>query len=93
MGNRASAPVAIVGDTIVDAFSQNVRHFADRASLRWHSRGVWLTMTWSEYGRAVAQVAAGLDELGISPQSQIAILSGNRMEWHVADFGVLSREE
>ena len=91
MGNRASAPVAIVGDTIVDAFSHNVRHFADRASLRWHSRGVWLAMTWSEYGRAVAEVAAGLDELGISPQSQIAILSGNRMEWHVADFGVLSR--
>src|SRR5271166_2940480 len=87
MGERASVPVE--GDTIIDAFRHNVRCFPDRPALRWHRDGAWLALTWSEYGRAVAEAAAGLDDVGIVPGDRVAILSGNRMEWHLADFGVL----
>ena len=87
MGDRAS--VSFQGATIVDAFRHNVRTIPDRAALRWNSANAWLTLTWSEYGRAVAEVAAGLAEVGVAPGDRIAILSGNRPEWHLADFGVL----
>jgi long-chain acyl-CoA synthetase len=87
MGDRAS--VSFHGDTIVDAFRHNVKVIPDRAALRWHSVNAWLTMTWSEYGRAVAEVAAGLADVGVAPGDRVAILSGNRLEWHLTDFGVL----
>lgn len=81
--------VTIAGDTIVDAFRLNVRRFAERPALRWYRGHSWLSLTWSEYGTVVAQVTAGLAEVGINPGDQVAILSGNRTEWHLADFGVL----
>jgi long-chain acyl-CoA synthetase len=81
--------VSIQGATIVDAFRHNVRTIPDRAALRWNSANAWLTLTWSEYGRAAAEVAAGLAEIGVAPGDRVAILSGNRLEWHLADFGVL----
>ena len=88
MGDRA--PASIEGDTVVEAFRHSVRRVPDRAALRWCADGAWSSMTWSEYGRAVDEVAAGLAEVGVLPGDRIAILSGNRMEWHIADVGVLA---
>jgi long-chain acyl-CoA synthetase len=87
MGDEPSVPIE--GDTIVDAFRHNIRRIPNRAALRWHRDSAWVALTWSEYGRAVAEVVAGMAEVGVSPGDRIAILSGNRMEWHLADFGVL----
>ena len=87
MGDGLS--VQIEGDSIIDAFRHNIRRIPDRAALRWHRDGAWVALTWFEYGRAVAEVVAGMAEVGVSPGDRIAILSGNRMEWHLADFGVL----
>ncbi len=83
------APVSLEGDTIVDAFRNSVTRLTDRAALRWYADGTWSALTWSGYGRAVDEVAAGLAEAGVLPGDRIAILSGNRPEWHVADIGVL----
>jgi long-chain acyl-CoA synthetase len=88
MGDRA--PASVEGDTVVDAFRHSVRRLPDRAALRWCADGAWSTMTWSEYGRAVDEVVAGLADAGVLPGDRIAILSGNRMEWHLADVGVLA---
>jgi long-chain acyl-CoA synthetase len=87
MGHQA--PVSLEGDTIVDAFRHSVRRLPDRAALRWYNDGAWSALTWSGYGRAVDEVAAGLAEVGVLPDDRIAILSGNRTEWHLADIGVL----
>ena len=50
----------------------------------------WETFTWADYGQAVAEVTAGLADLGIGPGERVAILSGNRVEWHLADMGALA---
>ena len=81
--------MSIEGDTIIDAFRHNVRCIPDHAALRWHRDNAWLALTWSGYSRAVAEVAAGMAEIGVAPGDRVAILSGNRVEWHLADFGVL----
>jgi long-chain acyl-CoA synthetase len=83
------APASIEGDTIVEAFRHSVRRLPDRAALRWWADGAWSALTWAGYGRAVDEVAAGLAEVGVLPGDRIAILSGNRTEWHLADVGVL----
>ena len=50
----------------------------------------WETLTWADYGQGVAEVTAGLADLGIGPGERVAILSGNRVEWHLADVGALA---
>jgi long-chain acyl-CoA synthetase len=75
--------------TIVEAFHNNVRSIPDRPAMRRRTQVGWETLTWAEYGRLVGQVTAGLTELGIGPGERVAILSGNRVEWHLADLGTL----
>ncbi len=83
-------PVVIEGATIVEAFGANVRRIPDRPALRRRTHAGWEVVTWADYGRAVAEVSAGLTDLGIGPGERVAIISGNRVEWHFADLGGLA---
>ena len=83
-------PVRIEGDTIVDAFRNTVHRIPNRPALRRKVAGRWQTLTWADYGRGVGEVTAGLAEFGIEPGQQVGIFSNNRLEWHLADFGVLA---
>ena len=82
------------GDTIVDALIANARRLPDRPAMRHYPaerpvQGDWKVVTWAEYLLAVRQIAAGLAELGIGSGGRVAILSANRVEWHLADLGTL----
>jgi long-chain acyl-CoA synthetase len=44
---------------------------------------------YPELGRAVCEIAGGLAALGVDPGDRVAILSGTRPEWALADFGAL----
>ena len=84
------ASVRIDGDTIVDAFRENLRRRPDHPALRRHVDRGWEMLTWADYGTAVSEVTAGLAELGIGAGEHVGIFSNNRLEWHVADLGSLS---
>ncbi|HEY5012166.1 MAG TPA: long-chain fatty acid--CoA ligase [Acidimicrobiia bacterium] len=79
----------IEGETIVESFCVNLRRIGARPALRRRAEKGWETLTWGDYGRAVAEVTAGLAEMGVDAGDRVAILSGNRVEWHLADFGTL----
>ncbi|CAG6393105.1 AMP-dependent synthetase/ligase [Streptomyces cocklensis] len=49
----------------------------------------WKSLTWGESARRVYAVAAGLMELGVRPEERVAIASNTRVEWILADLGVL----
>jgi long-chain acyl-CoA synthetase len=84
-------PIMIEGATIIDAFRANVRTIPQRPAMRRRARdGGWEVFTWADYGQAVAEVTAGLSDLGIGPGERVALLSGNRVEWHLADIGALA---
>jgi long-chain acyl-CoA synthetase len=53
------------------------------------AREVWQTMTWKEAGERVKAIAAGLRALGIQLEERCAILSLTRIEWLLADIGIL----
>ncbi|HLN05485.1 MAG TPA: long-chain fatty acid--CoA ligase [Acidimicrobiales bacterium] len=80
------------GSTIVDALIANgVRH-PDRPAMRHCSAErptEWEVLTWADYLLAARQIAGGLAELGVGPGQRVAILSANRVEWHLADLGAL----
>lgn len=78
------------GETIVDALWRNVDDRAERPAMRRRVNSGWETLTWADYGTFVAELAAGLVEHGIAAGDQVAILSNNRVEWHVADLAIMS---
>jgi long-chain acyl-CoA synthetase len=84
------APEAIVGgETVADVFRNTVLAYADRPALRWSTEDHWASLTWTDYGHAVAEVAAGLCIWDLQPGDRVAILSTNRPEWHIVDMAVL----
>jgi long-chain acyl-CoA synthetase len=54
------------------------------------SNGGWTSVTWQQVGDRVELIAAGLISLGINPEERVALASGTRYEWVVADFGILA---
>jgi long-chain acyl-CoA synthetase len=48
---------------------------------------VWLT--WSQVAEQAKAIAAGLYELGVRTEDRVAILAGTRVEWVLADLGIM----
>ncbi|MBK9475614.1 MAG: long-chain fatty acid--CoA ligase [Tetrasphaera sp.] len=46
----------------------------------------WKTVTWKEADADVRELAAGLVALGVEPEERVAIASGTRYEWALADL-------
>src|SRR2546423_5106746 len=76
--------------SIPDMFRQRVAATPDRAALGYPTpdEGIaWLT--WAEAEKRVTAIAAGLIGLGVAPEDRVAVLCGTRVEWILADFGVM----
>ena len=76
--------------TIATRVRERARSAPRRAALREKSLGIWQETTWSEYGDLVERAAHGLLALGVRPGDRVAIQSGNRPEWLVADTGAVA---
>ncbi len=50
----------------------------------------WLKLTWREVGEKVRAIACGLRALGLEDEQRCSILSSTRMEWILADLGILA---
>ena len=46
-------------------------------------------MTWAEADRAAQEIAAGLVSLGVAPGDRVCLVSQTRLEWVLADVGIL----
>ncbi|MDX2598694.1 AMP-binding protein [Streptomyces caniscabiei] len=49
----------------------------------------WKSLTWAESAERVYAVAAGLIELGVQPEQRVALASSTRIEWILADLGIM----
>lgn len=76
--------------TIIELFREQVAKSGSRAALRHQVGGAWQPLSWTAYGDAVREIAAGLVDLGVAPGERVALLATNRPEWHFADLGILS---
>jgi long-chain acyl-CoA synthetase len=77
--------------SIPDMFLQRVAATPDRRAFAYpaadDSGPVWLT--WAEVGKRSTAIAAGLRSLGVEAEDRVAILANTRVDWVVADLGVM----
>ena len=59
------------------------------AALKVKREGRWVDISVPEFCDAVRNFAVGLRLLGVKPDDRVAILSENRPEWAIGDFGIL----
>ncbi|MFI7437171.1 AMP-dependent synthetase/ligase [Micromonospora haikouensis] len=77
--------------SIPDMFLKRVAATPDRPAFAHpapdDSGPVWLT--WAQIGQRARAVAAGLHGLGVGREDPVAILSSTRLDWVLADFGIM----
>src|SRR5437763_3292389 len=61
-----------------------------RPALRFKRFGLYHDLTWEQYRAASLACAAALVEAGVRPGDRVGLLSENRVEWMVADLGILA---
>ncbi|MEV1077609.1 AMP-dependent synthetase/ligase [Streptomyces sp. NPDC050211] len=49
----------------------------------------WKSLTWAQTAERVNAIAAGLIELGVQPEQRVALASATRIEWILADLGIM----
>jgi long-chain acyl-CoA synthetase len=49
----------------------------------------WKSLSWAQAAERVYAVAAGLIELGVQPEQRVALASSTRIEWILADLGIM----
>jgi long-chain acyl-CoA synthetase len=77
--------------SIPDMFLQRVAATPDRDAFGYpapdDSGPRWLT--WTQVGQRAKAIAAGLRGLGVGSEDRVAILANTRLEWVLADFGIM----
>ncbi|MDA0962405.1 MAG: AMP-binding protein [Proteobacteria bacterium] len=76
-------------------FRSTVQMVSDHAAarpgsvaMRQKEYGIWNEMTWSDVQEIMHAAAAGLIGLGVAAGDHVGILSENRSEWVLAQFGI-----
>ncbi|AJP01965.1 AMP-dependent synthetase [Streptomyces cyaneogriseus subsp. noncyanogenus] len=49
----------------------------------------WKSLSWAQAAERVTAIAAGLIELGVAPEQRVALASATRIEWILADLGIM----
>jgi long-chain acyl-CoA synthetase len=85
-----SPPVerAVDAPTLGEALRRTALNHPDIVAVRTVDDGV--SLTWSELLRRVEAVAGGLAKLGVSRGDTVAIMLGNRPEFHIVDLAAVT---
>jgi long-chain acyl-CoA synthetase len=75
--------------SIAALFHHRVKEAGGALAYRYPEGSGWGEMTWKQTGERVKNIAGGLLELGLGLEDRVAILSQTRVEWILADLGVL----
>ena len=76
--------------TLVEMFREVVEKHGQKTSLMQKVEGEFKGFSYAEFGKRVKNFALGLASLGITHGDRIAMISENRPEWAISDFGILS---
>jgi long-chain acyl-CoA synthetase len=67
-------------------FISQAHRYANKELYRFAQGGHWRPLAWSDALAQVREIAMGLVSLGIGRGDRVAILSNNRVEWHLVDW-------
>lgn len=75
--------------SVAQLFVDRVAATPQSEAFRYPSGDGWTSVTWSEVGRRVRTLAAGLIALGVESEQRVALASATRYEWVLADLAVM----
>ncbi len=75
--------------SVVEMFHHRVRATPDAEAMYYRRDGAWQVIDWRAVGARARAIACGLRALGLRDEQRVAIVSGTRMEWILADMGIL----
>jgi len=75
--------------SVPELFLDRVGKTPSAEAFRYPANGGWTRLSWSDTERRVRAIASGLRGLGVGMEDVCAILAGTRIEWVLADFGIL----
>jgi long-chain acyl-CoA synthetase len=75
---------------IAEAHRRQAERLGQQVAVRYKRGGSWQDLTWSDYRADVLACAAALVESGIQPGDRVGLLGENRVEWMIADLGILA---
>lgn len=76
--------------TIVEVLQNRIKKYGDKEFLKYKRENIWMSITWNEFGKMVRNFSAGLLISGMNKGETVCLLSNNRPEWIISDFGILS---
>ncbi len=76
--------------SIAQLLARRVQETPDREAYRYPVGEQWRSMTWLQSGERVKAIAAGLLSLGLGREDRVGILCNTRVEWLLADLGILA---
>jgi len=79
---------AVAGQTLCAMFQAQAAAQGDAPALHTRRDGAWRAVSWREYARRVEAAALALMTDGLAPGQAVALLSGTREEYNIADLGV-----
>jgi long-chain acyl-CoA synthetase len=74
---------------VPELFLERVGRTPAAEAFRYPEGGTWRSLTWQETEARVRAVAGGLRALELRPETPCAILASTRIEWILADYGIL----
>ena len=77
------------GETVSQVFVTAAQARGESVWMREKKLGLWREWSWRQSFEAVREIALGLADLGLQPGQCASILSNTRLEWMLADLGVL----
>jgi long-chain acyl-CoA synthetase len=75
---------------MVHVLNSRGREFGDRPALFRKTSTGWVPTSWRQYAERAERFARGLVALGFQPKQAVGVLSFNREEWHLADYGTMA---
>jgi long-chain acyl-CoA synthetase len=87
-----SAPDRLTRKTtsMAQLLARRVHDTPDREAYRYPVGEQWRSMTWRQAGERIKAIAAGLLSLGLDREQRVGILANTRVEWLLADLGIMS---
>jgi long-chain acyl-CoA synthetase len=71
-------------------FRRQAERLGPRPALRFKRHGLFHDLSWQDYHIQSLACAAALADAGVAPGDRVGLLAENRLEWLIADMGILA---
>lgn len=75
--------------SVVDMWHHRILSTGRETAFHYRLDAAWHEMSWDKAGRISREIAHGLLALGVAPEERCSLLSETRVEWILADLGIL----